>query len=155
MSLTVSSSHKVIAAVVLLFSAIACSSVNAQVTILPSIGLQTMWFNGDYPVSQPISPGIGKDLPLGGGMMSSNNGIRLQAEIIPVPKGILRFPVSIEAYTLSGRTTFSASSPTDTRKRRLFFENFGNIISAGLGVTATFFKLPSLYFSAEGRITRI
>src|SRR5947209_6220320 len=117
MSLTEASCHKVIAAAVLLFCALACTSLSAQVTILPSIGLQTMWFNGDYPVSQPISPGIGKDLPLGGGMMSSNNGIRLQAEIIPVPKGILRFPVSVEAYTLSGRTTFSASSPTDGRKK--------------------------------------
>jgi hypothetical protein len=48
---------------------------SAQFTVHPSLGLQTIWFNGDVPASQPISPGLSRDLPLGGGMMSTNNGV--------------------------------------------------------------------------------
>ena len=62
---------------------------SAQFTLHPSLGLQTIWFNGDVPASQPISPGISRDLPLGGGMMSTNNGARLQLELIPKPDGMI------------------------------------------------------------------
>jgi hypothetical protein len=127
----------------------------AQFTVHPSLGLQTMWFNGDYPVKQPISPGLSRDLPLGGGMMSSNNGLRLQAELIPVPEGMIRFPLSFEYYDLTGKTTFSASNPSETRKKRWLFLHSGSMISAGLGATASFFTFPSLYVSAEGKFNYI
>lgn len=140
---------------ILLVSMACFSEGKAQFTVHPSLGVQTMWFNGDYPVRQPISPGISRDLPLGGGMMSSNNGARLQVELIPQPEGIIRFPLSVEYYDMTGKTTFSYSAPTETRKKRLLFRHEASLISVGLGATANFFTLPSLYFGAEGKFNYI
>ncbi len=134
----------------------------AQFIVQPSLGVQTIWFNGDYPVSQPISPGVDRTLPLGGGIMGNNPGGRLQIELIPDPTSMFRVPVSIEAYRLDGRTTFSASGPTETRKKRWLFTHEATLISAGAGLTASFFnesaqlrKTPTLYVSAEAKINYI
>jgi hypothetical protein len=65
---------------------------------------------------------------------------------------MIRFPISLEYYDLTGKTTFSASNPSDVRKKRWLFRNSASIMSVGAGVTATFFKFPSLYISAEGKL---
>lgn len=124
----------------------------AQFTIQSSLGVQALWFNGDYPARQDISPGNDRTLPLGGGIQGNNPGFRLQLELIPDPNSIFRIPVSLEGFVLDGRTTFSASTPNDTRTKRWLFTNSASMFSAGVGITASFFKLPSLYFSAEGRV---
>lgn len=121
-------------------------------TIQPAIGVQTMWFNGDYPINRDISPdGGGRDVPLGGGVIGSSNGLHLGLEVIPFRGSILRFPLSLEAYFLSGKTTFAASRLTDPVVQRLTFKHTGAIYSIGAGVTASFFTLPSLYISAEAK----
>jgi hypothetical protein len=130
-----------------------------HVIIQPAIGVQTMWFNGNYPINRDISPEdasvSNRDVPLGGGVIGSSNGLHLGLEVIPYEGSILRFPISFEAFFLSGRTTYAASLLSEHPLKRLTFTHTGNIFSAGAGVTASFFKLPSLYFSLEGRINYI
>lgn len=127
----------------------------AQFIVHPSLGVQSLWFNGDVPASQDISPGNDRTLPLGGGIKGTNPGGRLQIELIPDPNGMFRIPVSVEAFMLDGRTTFAASDPSDPRRKRLTFKNTATVISAGAGLTLSFFKLPSLYVSVEGRVNYI
>lgn len=124
-----------------------------RLIIQPSIGVQTMWFNGDYPISRDISPEStsGRDVPLGGGVIGSSNGLHLGLEIIPSRESILRFPVTFDAFFLTGKTTFAASRLTDPVVQRLTFSHTGYIYSVGAGVTASFFTLPSLYISAEAK----
>jgi hypothetical protein len=141
-----------LAAVIVALGTISAIPAAAQFSMRPSLGLQTMWFNGDYPVSQPISPGNNRDLPLGGGMMSSNNGVRLQLELIPSDSSMIRIPVAVEYYDMSGKTTFSASSASEERKKRYLFRHDASLISVGAGVTANFFTFPSLYFGVEGKL---
>lgn len=127
--------------------------IQSGLTLRPSIGVQTLWFNGDYPVRQDISPGNSRDLPLGGGVIGPSNGLRLQLELIPDVNGILRFPISAEAYFLSGKTTFAITRVNEVPTKRWTFTHTAQIFSAGAGVTALFFKLPTtLYFSAEGKV---
>lgn len=136
---------------VLLFS----HEASSQVTIRPAIGLQTMTFNGDYPANQPISPGPGQVERLGGGITGPQSAVRLQFEIFDVEKDLLRFPVSVEYYGLSGRTTFSLSSGNMERKQRLTFTHTANIVSAGAGISIVPFDLPTPYFSAEMKANHI
>jgi hypothetical protein len=123
----------------------------------PSIGVQTMWFNGDYPISRDISPesSSNRDLPLGGGVLGSSNGLHLGLEVIPSRGSIIRFPLSLDAFFLSGKTTYAASRLTEHPVKRWTFTHTGNIFSAGAGVTASFFDLPSLYISAEAKVNYI
>jgi hypothetical protein len=129
----------------------------AHLVIQPSIGVQTLWFNGDYPISRDISPesATDRDLPLGGGVLGSSNGLHLGLEVIPSSESIIRFPISFDAFFLSGKTTYAASRLTEHPVKRWTFTHTGNIFSAGAGITASFFKLPSLYFSAEAKINYI
>ncbi len=127
---------------------------HAQFTLRPAIGLQTMWFNGDYPVRQPISSGTSEDLPLGGGIIGSSNALHLGLELIPDPEGILRFPVSFDAFFLSGKTTFTTTRPP-LATQRLLLKHTANIYSLGAGVSASFFTLPSLYLSAQATLNYI
>lgn len=124
----------------------------AQTVIRPQIGLQTMWFNGDYPVRQPISPGVARDLPLGGGVIGNSNGLHLGAELVPEPEGILRFPFVLEAFFLNGKTTFAASRISDRQTKRWTFTHTAQIYSAGAGIGASFFTGPTLYGQLEGRV---
>jgi hypothetical protein len=128
-----------------------------ELVIQPSIGVQTMWFNGDYPISRDISPESASDRDplLGGGVLGSSNGLHLGLEVIPSRGSIIRFPLSFDAFFLSGRTTYAASRLTERPVKRWTFTHTGNIFSFGTGVTASFFKLPSLYFSAEAKVSYI
>jgi hypothetical protein len=129
--------------------------LQAQFTVQPSIGLQTLWFNGDYPVRQPISPGVSRDLPLGGGVIGNSNGLHLQADIIPDPKGMFSVPVTLDAFFLSGKTTFAVTRILDKNPVRWQFRHSAQIYSIGTGLKASFFDGPVLYFSAEGKLNYI
>lgn len=127
------------------------SSGGGMPIIQPSIGVQTMWFNGDYPVSQDISPGSDRELPLGGGVLGSSNGIRLGLEVIPEEGSIIRFPVTLEAFFLNGKTTFPFSRLNERPVKLLTYTHRASIFAAGAGVTLSFFKRHTLYFSAEAK----
>lgn len=129
--------------------------LQAQVTLRPSLGLQTITFNGAYPVSQPISPGPGQSERLGGGIVGPQSGVRLQFEIFDEEKDALRFPLSFEYYSLNGRTTFSLASGNLDRKQRLTFVHSAQILSGGLGAMIIPFDLPSVYFQAEAKANYI
>jgi len=123
-----------------------------QTVVRPQIGIQTMWFNGDYPVRQPISPGVSRDLPLGGGVMGNSNGLHVGLDIIPDLEGALRFPVVAEAFFLHGKTTFAASRISDRETKRWTFTHTATVYSFGAGIGASFFTGPTLYAQAEGRV---
>lgn len=124
--------------------------VHAQVVIRPALGLQTMTFIGDKPITQPISPGPDREERLGGGMTGPQVGTRLQFEIASEENAVLRFPLSLEYYFLGGATTFSL--PTfGGRKQRLTFTHSANIASAGIGVMVVPVKNPSIYLLAEAK----
>lgn len=123
-----------------------------QTLIRPQVGLQTMWFNGDYPVRQPISPGVSRDLPLGGGVIGNSNGLHLGVDIIPDAESPLRIPIVAEAFFLNGKTTFAASRITDRETRRWTFTHTAQIYSMGAGIGTSFFTGPTLYMQAEGRV---
>lgn len=131
------------------------SSAEAQVVIRPSLGLQTMTFNGDVPVSQPISPGPGQVERLGGGITGPQSGARLQFEVFDEESDLLRFPLSVEYYGLSGRTTFSLSTASIPRKQRLTFTHSANIASIGAGAMIVPFDLPAPYLLAEMKFNYI
>lgn len=131
------------------------SSPAGELELRPQIGLQTMWFNGDYPVRQDISPGSDRELPLGGGVLGSSNALRLGLEVIPSPTSIIRFPLTAEAYFLSGKTTFPLTRIGEKPTKRLTFTHTANIFSLGTGITLSFFKSPTLYFSGEARMNYI
>lgn len=130
---------------------ISTSGASAQFTQRPSIGLQAIVFEAGTPQASEISPGTDEALSLGGGLRSTNNAARLQLEIIPDEGGLIRFPLSLEYYRFVGKTTFAASGPTDPRKVRWLFEHTAEMVSIGAGVTASFFSVPSLYVSVEGK----
>ncbi len=134
---------------------IVSSTAEAQVVIRPSLGLQTMTFNGDVPVNQPISPGPGQVERLGGGITGPQSGVRLQFEIFDEEKDLLRFPLSVEYYGLSGRTTFSFASASNRRKQRLTFTHSANIASLGAGAMIVPFDLPAPYLLAEMKFNYI
>ena len=122
-----------------------------QFIMRPSLGVQSVLFNGDYPASRPISPGTDPALPLGGGLVSTNNAARLQLEMIPDPLGMLRIPVSVEYYSFIGKTSFTVPNAIDPRVQRLTYRYSADMLSVGAGLTASFFGGPTLYFSAEGK----
>lgn len=126
----------------------------AQVTIRPSLGLQTMTFVGDKPVTQPISPGPDREERLGGGMVGPHVGARLQFEVASQENAIIRFPLSLEYYFLDGATTFSLST-FGGRKQRLTFTHTANIASGGLGVMVAPTKNPTVYLLAEAKANYI
>ncbi|HVZ40821.1 MAG TPA: hypothetical protein VHI13_16195 [Candidatus Kapabacteria bacterium] len=115
-----------------------------------SLGVQTMWFNGDYPASAEISPGTAGDLSLGGGIKGPSNGIRLGLEIFPQPGGAISFPMALEAYFLSGKTTYPLTALTERPTKLLTLTHSANIFSAEAGVSLTVlrFKYQQLYLSA-------
>jgi hypothetical protein len=147
MTRTLSNSIRIVSATGIALIVLALQA-HAQFTMRPAIGLQTMWFNGNIPASQDISNGSGVDVPIGGGIKGSNNGLHLGLELIPDPDGIIRFPLSLDAFFLSGRTTFTVSHVPDPT-RRLLLDHTANVYSLGGGVSASFFKLPTLYMSAQ------
>ncbi len=120
--------------------------------IQPAIGLQTMWFNGDYPVKQDISPGRDRELPLGGGILGVSNGLHLALEVIPSEGSLIRIPVSLDAFFLNGKTTFPFSRLNERPIKLLTYTHSANIFSVGTGLTLSLFKRPSLYFSAEAKL---
>ncbi|HVK40015.1 MAG TPA: hypothetical protein VNA88_15900 [Candidatus Kapabacteria bacterium] len=124
----------------------------AQFDTRPSLGIQTMLFNGDNQARRPISQGTDVMLAFGGGLSSANNGIRFGLEVVPDPEGVLRFPIVAEYYWFDGKTTFAVPS-NNRRVQQLRLHYTANMFSGGLGVTASFFNkaVASLYFSAEGR----
>lgn len=138
--------------IVLLGIAAAFDPACSQTVIRPQIGLQTMWFNGNYPVRQPISPGVSRDLPLGGGVIGNSNGLHLGVDVIPALEGLVRFPIVAEAYFLHGKTTFAASRITDRQTKRWTFTHSAQIFSLGAGVGASLFAGPTLYGQVEGRV---
>ncbi len=123
----------------------------AQFTQRPSLGIQSIIFDGATPQSAEISPGNDRSLSLGGGLRSSNNAPRLQLELIPDADGIIRIPLSVEYYLFVGKTTFAASGSTDPRRVRWLFRHSAQMLSLGAGLTAAFFQTPNLYFSIEGK----
>jgi len=129
--------------------------LSAQMTILPQLGLQTMWFNGDYPVRQPISPGSDRTLPLGGGVIGNTNAVHGQIELIPSPESIFRIPVIAEAYFMNGKTTFAFSSSRDPNPKRWLFQHSGTMFSLGTGLTINPLKNRNFYLSFEGRVNHI
>ncbi|MCE2504038.1 MAG: hypothetical protein J4G05_08280 [Chlorobi bacterium] len=124
-------------------------SVHAQVVIRPSLGLQSMAFIGEPPAALPISPGSERELPLGGGIMGAHAGFRLQFEAFFPKNDLLRLPISIEYFMLNGKTTFALSSFQAPRKQLLTFTHEANIATTNIGLTASFFELPSFYVTAE------
>lgn len=139
-------------ALVLLLGA---SVLYGQMTIQPQFGLQTMWFNGDYPIRQPISPGNDRTLPLGGGIIGNTNAVHGEIELIPSSDSFYRIPVVAEAYFMNGKTTFAASRSTDPQPKRWLFQHSGMIYSAGTGITLTPLTNKAFYLSIEGRINYI
>ncbi|MBS1911630.1 MAG: hypothetical protein JST22_06570 [Bacteroidetes bacterium] len=122
-----------------------------------TLGVQTMWFNGDYPASAEISPGSADYLPLGGGIKGPNNGIRLGVEIFPQPGGAISFPMAVEAYFLSGKTTYPLTALTERPTKLLTLTHTANIFSAEAGVALTVirFKYQQLYVSALAKANYI
>jgi len=132
------------------------SAATAQVTVRPSIGVQTMWFNGSNAVKEPISPGADRELPLGGGMNGTHPGLQLQLDLIPDPTETIRIPFLIEAYSLVGKTTFAASQPSEPRKKRWLFRHSAEIYSIGTGITVNLTEgFPRPYISAVGKVNFI
>lgn len=122
----------------------------AQVAIRPALGLQTMTFIGDRPVSQPISAGEDREDRLGGGITGPQNGIRLQFEILSEESDLIRFPLSLEYYFLSGTTTYQL--PTlGPRRQSWTFDHTANIASAGVGVMVAPFDNPDVYLLVEAK----
>jgi|GEM_PF-2363863 len=122
-----------------------------RVVLHPMIGVQTMWFNGDYQARRPLSP-VGEEVQaLGGGFLGSSNALHVEVEILPHSASILRFPVSFDAFFLSGKTTYSGSGVGSIDPRRLTFNHTASIYSVGTGVRAAFFSSPNLYLGAEAR----
>lgn len=138
----------------LLFAATTASI--AQWSARPSIGVQTMWFNGNNAIRQPISPGSDRDLPLGGGMNGTHPGLQLQLELLPSKESAFRFPISLEAFSVVGKTTFAATPDVDKRKRRWLFRHSAEVYSVGAGITYNLVGgLPNLYVSGQGKINFI
>lgn len=138
-----------LATIMTLLFFLAGTRADAQVTIQPSLGLQTMTFNGDYPARQPISPGNDRNLPLGGGFSRPYSGLRLQGEIFPSSNDMIRIPVSLEYFHLVGSSTFSITSFSSSRRQRLTLTHTADVISIGTGVTVSLFDVPTLYVSGE------
>lgn len=130
-------------------------AVSNRLRIRPMLGVQTMWFNGDYQANRPLSPVGDEVAALGGGMMGSSNAVHVEVEVIPAGSSMLRFPLSFDAFFLSGKTTFAGSAAGSIEPRRLTFNHTANIYSIGTGVRASFFRSPSLYLSAEARFNFI
>ena len=128
---------------------ISTTEINAQVVLRPSLGLQTIAFLGEPPAVLPMSPGPDRELPLGGGLTGAQTGLRLQFEAFSTKNDMLRLPISLEYFTLNGKTTFALSSFQAPRKQRLTFTHEANIVTANIGITASFFELPSLYVTGE------
>src|SRR5688572_25302054 len=82
-------------------------SLHAQFQIRPLAGIQTILFNGDNQARRPISPGNDPALAFGGGLSTSNNGLRIGLELVPEPGGMIRIPISAEYYWFDGKTTFA------------------------------------------------
>lgn len=122
---------------------------DAQVVVRPSLGLQSIAFLGDPPATNSMSPGIERELPLGGGLSGAQTGFRLQFEAFSQKNDLLRLPISFEYFTLNGKTTFFLSSFQSTRKQRLTFTHEAQVATAGIGLTASFFDIPSLYITGE------
>ena len=136
----------------LLLLIVGAATSTAQWSARPSIGVQTMWFNGNNAIRQPISPGSDRDLPLGGGMNGTHPGLQLQLELLPSAESAFRFPISLEAFSLVGKTTFAANPDVDQRKRRWLFRHSAEVYSVGAGVTYNLVDgLPSLYVSGQGK----
>lgn len=130
-------------------------AVSDRLRIRPMLGVQTMWFNGDYQVNRPLSPVGDEVAALGGGIMGSNNAVHVEMEVIPAGSSMLRFPLSFDAFFLSGKTTFAGSAIGSIEPRRLTFTHTANIYSIGTGVRAAFLRSPNLYVSAEARFNYI
>lgn len=122
--------------------------------VRPKIGVQSIWFNGRYPVNDMLSPVLDTSA-WGGGLTGSQNAVHLEAEIIPSSESLIRIPVSFDAFFLSGKTTFTFSNAPDPGLQRLTLRHTANLYSIGTGIRASFFRSPSLYLSAEGRLNII
>lgn len=137
---------------ILTVSALSISAATAQITVHPSIGVQTMWFNGANAIKQPISPGADRELPLGGGMNGTHPGLQLQLDLLPSSSSMFRFPILVEAYSLVGKTTFAASQPSEPRKKRWLFRHSAEVYSIGAGITVNLTEsFPRPYISAVGK----
>lgn len=123
---------------------------NAQVVLLPSLGLQTISFMNEPPAARPMAPQFDRAAPLGGDLQGAQAGFRLQAELMTDKDAILRFPVSVEYFGLNGKTTFSITRRDSLRRsQRWTFTHEASILSANIGATAAFFDKQKLYISAE------
>jgi hypothetical protein len=123
--------------------------------VRPSLGLQTLDFIGNPPAERAISPGDDRALPFGGGLISAHPGLRLQFEAFSSESDHLRLPVSFEYFSLSGKTTFVFGITQDNRVQRLTFKHTADIITGSLGLTASFFNVPSVYVSGEVKAVQI
>ena len=123
---------------------VSSTDLAAQVTLRPSLGLQTFSFIGNAPAADPLAPVGARNEPLGGGFDGGQPGARLQLEISSDKDAILRFPLSLEYFSFDGKTTFSVTSRSSGRPQRLTFTHTGNILTANLGVTAAFFEQPEI-----------
>lgn len=135
-----------------------CISItaHAQLIVRPLAGIQSMVFNGDNQARRPISPGTDPALSFGGGLSTSNNGVRIGLELIPDPESVIRIPFTAEYYWFDGKTTFAVPSNTG-RIEQLRYHFSANMLSIGTGIKASFFNKSklSLYVSGEGRFNYI
>ncbi len=127
--------------------------VQHGLVVRPKLGVQSMWFNGRYPVSDMLSPV--DTSAWGGGITGPQNAIHLEAEIIPGSDSPIRIPVTFDAFFLSGKTTFTYSNAPDPGLQRLTIRHTANLYSIGTGIRGSFFRSPSLYVGAEGRLNII
>jgi hypothetical protein len=148
--------HIVVRIVVVVIASIASLPAQAQFEVRPTVGIQTIIFNGDNQARRAISPGNDVTQAFGGGLSSANNGAKVGIEIVPDPAGLIRIPISAEYYWFDGKTTFAVPS-TDRRVQQLRLQYSANMLSVGAGVKAAFVSAlqTTLYLSAEGRFNYI
>ncbi len=150
--------QRIVRLLILLFVTLTLTTVEspAQIALRPSLGVQTMWFNGANDIKQPISPGADRELPLGGGMNGTHPGLQIQLDLFPSAESMFHFPIVLEAYSLVGKTTFAASPVSEPRKRRWLFRHSAEVYSVGAGFTMNFFEgLPTVYMSVLGKMNFI
>ncbi|MDB5034586.1 MAG: hypothetical protein JWQ98_1827 [Chlorobi bacterium] len=120
------------------------------------IGVHTMWINGDVQAQREISP-PNPELP-GGGITGISPGIHAQVEILPNSDSRFRFPISVDAFFLSGKTTYALPPlPGQAVKplERLLLSHTANIFGIGAGLMYSIIKKPNIYVSGQATLNYI
>ncbi|MEO5931261.1 MAG: hypothetical protein ABIR47_15110 [Candidatus Kapaibacterium sp.] len=128
----------------------------AGIRIQAGLGVHTMWINGDVQAQREISP-PNPDVP-GGGITGISPGIHAQVEIIPSPDSRFRFPVSVDAFFLSGKTTYALPPLPGQAIRpleRLLLSHTANIFGLGAGVMYSIIRKPNVYVSGQAMLNYI